>query len=89
MTSNAQTGSGGGMIAKIAVLVLLALTLFLYLRIIWQDNDDLARTATSQASVRVVESGAQSPTPNDGLRDLPEDQMRQIIEVFAPELREN
>lgn len=80
MTEASSKPSGSGFFSKLLVLALLALAIWLYLRIVLIDGDRTYVQAPAQASVRVVE--ADSPP----LRALPEEQMALVRRVFAPEL---
>jgi len=91
MTTAKQGASGGGMLSKLAIVLLLAVTIGLYLRIVMVEGPATqSRAAAPQASVQVTEGYAASPQANAAvLQDLPEDQMQLIIQVFAPELQQN
>ncbi len=90
MTTAKQGASGGGMLSKLVVVLLLAVTIGLYLRIVMVEGPATQGQAAPQASVQVTEGYATSPQANAVvLQDLPEDQMQLIIQVFAPELQQN
>ena len=91
MTTATQQTSGSAWFSKLVVVLLLALAIGLYLRIVMvEDTGTVSHAAAPQASMRVVEG----KTPAAGAaevsepRDLPEDQMALIRRVFAPELKD-
>ncbi|MDJ0738983.1 MAG: hypothetical protein QNJ91_04660 [Gammaproteobacteria bacterium] len=85
MTDN-QATPGGGLYSKVVVVVLLALAIGLYLRIVMVEAESPPTPPADQASVRVIEGDeplpALTPAP---LRDLPADQMALIEKVFTGE----
>jgi len=75
------------MFSKLVILVLLAATLGLYLKIVMVDEPSPTMAALPQASVQVVESqgpGA-ADTTSAGETSV-DDQMQLIKQVFAPEI---
>ena len=75
------------MFSKLVIVVLLAVTLGLYLKIVILDAQQAQLEPIPQASVQVVEgASAVAPTP---AKALPDDQMQLIKQVFAPELLNN
>jgi hypothetical protein len=91
MTTTRQ-GASGGWFSKLVVVLLLALAVGLYLRIVMVDGG--MQQASAPASVRVVEGEAASgPSAADEASDegseleaLPAEQMELVRRVFAPEL---
>lgn len=89
MTTATQQTSGSAWFSKLVVVLLLALAVGLYLRIIMVEEKGAVSHAAPQASMQVVEGKAQpvSPAPV-APKDLPEDQMALIKRVFAPEIKD-
>jgi len=79
------------MFSKLVIVVLLAVTLGLYLKIVILDEPRLQAEPIPQASVQVVEgaAGTAAPTPAPPTKALPDEQMQLIKQVFAPELLNN
>lgn len=80
--------NAGGIISTLIVVLLLAVTVWLYLQIVMVDSNATVASegddSTPQASVQVLEgdepqTSATTPAP------LPEDQMAVIKQLFAPE----
>ena len=89
MTATQQTTSGEGWFSKLVVVLLLAVAIGLYLRIVMVDDKGGNGESAPRASVRVVESGAPLTSSTDAVeqpQELPEDQMALIKRTFAPEL---
>jgi hypothetical protein len=89
MTATEQTKSGGDWLSKLVVVLLLALTVGLYLRIVMVDEPRHTDAAAPQASVRVIDGAvpaASTPAAVTRAQDLPQDQINLIKRVFAPEL---
>lgn len=95
MTTTRQGGSGGWF-SKLAVMLLLALAIGLYLQIVMVDGGVGETGPGSPASIAVVE-GAAAPAPSAAgeaadeggeLEALPAEQMELVRRVFAPELAE-
>lgn len=84
-----QKSSGGGLVSTLVVMLLLAVAIGLYLRVVMVESGQHADVPVQQASVRVVE-GDEPVLPSDAqlLRELPADQMVLIKQVFAPEMAE-
>lgn len=79
--------SGSGFVSNLVVLLLLAVAVGLYLRIVVIEGDRQYREAVPQASIQIVEAHeAPAGEPNRILVPLPDDQMMLIKQVFAPEL---
>jgi hypothetical protein len=75
------------MFSKLVIVVLLAVTLGLYLKIVILDEPQLQAEPIPQASVQVVEgAGSVAPPSAAAAKALPADQMQLIKQVFAPEL---
>ena len=76
------------MFSKLLIIVLLAATIGLYLKIVMIDDPATVVGKPPQASVQVVEVPAPAATSASPAapKALPEDQMQLIREVFAPEL---
>ena len=74
------------MFSKLVIVVLLALTIGLYLKIVVIDAGQEQLVSAPQASIQVVEveTAAEPVTPVS--KDVSEDQMLLIKQVFAPEL---
>jgi hypothetical protein len=88
MTAVMGTASGGALFSNLVITLLLALTVGLYLQIVMVEHDANEGAPVPTASVRIVEqtaADALQPT-EQGLVPLPEDQLRLIKQVFAPEL---
>ena len=81
--SETQTASGGGFFSKLIVLLLLALAIWLYLRIVLVEGTPVNHAPLQQVSVPVVEGSEPAPQAMP-MRDLPADQMALIMQVFAP-----
>lgn len=77
--ANTSKAAGSGWFSRLVLLALLGLTVGLYLRIVMPH----AGQAAVPASLRVVES---APAPASSLQPLPEDQMKLVRDLFAPEL---
>ena len=79
------------MFSKLVIVVLLAVTLGLYLKIVILDEPQVqAEPIPPQASVQVVEgAGTAAPPSTAAAKALPDDQMQLIKQVFAPELLNN
>lgn len=85
-----QGSAGGGLFSKLVVVLLLALAIGLYLRIVMVEGQRLGSKPAPQASMQVLEGkSSSSGVPSNGpvLRELPQDQMDLIRQVFAPELQ--
>ena len=88
MTTEQQISSGGGLLSKLVIVVLLAATIGLYLKIVMLEDQPQTVQRVPQASVQVVEDQVSSvPASAAPLKDLPDDQISLIKQVFAPELR--
>ena len=75
------------MFSKLVIVVLLAVTVGLYLKIVILDEQQAQVEPLPQASVQIVEdSGPGAPASATAVKALPEDQMELIKQVFAPEL---
>ena len=86
MTAAQQSASGAGLFSKLVVVLLLALAVGLYLKIVMMDDVTHDQSAPL-ASVQVLEGEETAASPEPAApRDLPEDQMELIKRVFAPEL---
>lgn len=83
MTTTAQESNGGGWLSKLVVVLLLALAIGLYLRIVMVEGSARHSAPAQQASVRVIE-GNESAVVEPLMRELPADQMEVIMQVFAP-----
>jgi len=94
MTTTQQNASGGGLFSKLVVVLLLALAIGLYLRIVMVEAEAPVQAVSSQVSVPVVEETPATPvTPapavaDNDLKPLPDAQMDTVRRVFAPELAE-
>jgi hypothetical protein len=78
------------MFSKLVIVVLLAVTLGLYLKIVVLDEQQAQVEPIPQASVQVVEGASTGAlTPAAAAKALPDDQMQLIKQVFAPELLNN
>jgi hypothetical protein len=78
------------MFSKLVIVVLLAVTLGLYLKIVILDEPQVQAESIPQASVQVVEgAGTGAPPSTAAAKALPDDQMQLIKQVFAPELLNN
>lgn len=78
------------MFSKLVILVLLAVTLGLYLKIVMLDEPASVAAKPPQASVQVVEVPDTGTTDAPAaLKTVPDDQMQLIRQVFAPELNKN
>ena len=90
MTTAEQGAFGGSLASKLVVVLLLALSVGLYLRIVMVGGEQQADAPRPQASVRIVEGGTPAQSADsDALKELPADQMQLIKQVFAPELMAN
>lgn len=75
------------MFSKLVIVVLLAVTVGLYLKIVVMDAGQTQVVSAPQASLQVVEVEATATTPGaSASKGMPEDQMLVIKQVFAPEL---
>jgi hypothetical protein len=88
MTAVTGRASGGAFLSNLVIVLLLAVAVGLYLQIVMVEHgaDDGAPVPT--ASVRVVEQAAGDTVPSAAppLQPLPDEQVRLIKQVFAPEL---
>jgi len=90
MTTAQQNASGGGLFSKLVIVILLAATIGLYLMIVVVDDQGGYQGAAPQASIQVVEDQVPAGAPvAHAPRDLPDEQMQLIKQVFAPELLKN
>lgn len=90
MTTAQQNASGGGLFSKLVIVILLAATIGLYLMIVMVDDPGSYQGAAPQASIQVVEDPVPVGAPvGQAPRDLPDEQMQLIKQVFAPELIKN
>ncbi|MCB1790578.1 MAG: hypothetical protein KDJ24_09805 [Gammaproteobacteria bacterium] len=82
-----KTSGGSGLFSKLVVVVLLALAVGLYLKIVMIEGKAHYSAPAQQASLRVVEGNEKvASTPvQQALRDLPPEQMALIRQVFATE----
>jgi hypothetical protein len=81
--------SGGAFFSNLVIVLLLALAVGLYLQIVMVEHGAGDTAPVPMASVRIVEQTA-GDTPQSAataLKPLPEEQLRLIKQVFAPELR--
>lgn len=86
MASTNDKGSGSGIFSKLVVLLLLAVAIGLYLRIVMVEGKSHYKAPATQASVRVIEGDEPEPEPaSQPMRDLPADQMGLIERTFATE----
>lgn len=88
MTSAETKRAGNGLLSKLFLVILLALAIGLYLQVVTVDTGRHGGETAPRASLQVLEGdepGIFRPAAQ-GLVDLPPDQMRLIIEVFAPEM---
>ena len=74
------------MFSKLVIVVLLAVTIGLYLKIVVMDAGQTQLVSTPQASLQVVEVEATATPGASASKASPEDQMLVIKQVFAPEL---
>lgn len=90
MTTTHPDTAGSGWISKLLVVLLLATAIGLYLQIVMVDHRATEDGPPRQASVRVIEAGPSEPgaaaPAGSGVKELPEDQMDLIRQVFAPEM---
>lgn len=87
MTTAKQGASGGGMVSKLVIVLLLAVTIGFYMKLVMVDGQRDYAEQVPQASVQVVEGEAANElATTTAVQDLPEDQMQLIRQVFAPEL---
>ena len=77
--ANNSKAAGSGWFSRLVLLALLGLSVGLYLRIVMPP----AGQGPATASLQVIES---APARDPALQPLPEDQMRLVRELFAPEL---
>ncbi|MCB1775709.1 MAG: hypothetical protein KDI88_19005 [Gammaproteobacteria bacterium] len=84
MTAVIDRASGGAIFANLVIVLLLAVAVGLYLQLVMVQPGATDTTPVAAASVRVVEQAIDSG--GQGLVPLPEDQVRLIKQVFAPEL---
>lgn len=78
------------MISKLVIGLLLAVTIGLYLRVVMLEGAPAQSRSAPQASVQVIEGNSVgAPVTAAVLQDLPDDQMKLIIQVFGPELQQN
>ena len=77
--ANKPKAAGSGWFSRLVLLALFGLSVGLYLRIVMPP----AGHEAAPASVRVIES---APAPAAALQPLPEDQVKLVRELFAPEL---
>ena len=98
MSDTTSSTSGGGFFSKLIVVLLLAVAVGLYLRIVMVDSGTTSAQPAPQASVQVVEgspadsataSGTEQASASTDVQPLPDDQMKLIKQVFAPELLNN
>ena len=80
--TTATTSNGSGWFSKLVVILLLALAIGLYLRIVMVEGSPQYSAPAQQASVRVVE-GNESSLAQRPMRELPAAQMRLIMQTFA------
>ena len=74
------------MFSKLVIVVLLAVTLGLYLKIVVIDAGQEQLVSAPQASIQVVEVETAAEPVAPVSKDVSEDQMLLIKQVFAPEL---
>ena len=74
------------MFSRLVIVVLLAVTVGLYLKIVVMDAGQAQVVSAPQASIQVVEVEAAATPGASASKALPEDQMLVIKQVFAPEL---
>ena len=74
------------MFSRLVIVVLLAVTVGLYLKIVVMDAGQAQVVSAPQASIQVVEVEATATPGESASKALPEDQMLVIKQVFAPEL---
>ena len=75
------------MFSKLVIVLLLAVTIGLYLKIVMVEGQHRSNEPMPQASVQVVEDAVPSTaTTAEVPKAPPEDQMTMIKQVFAPEL---
>lgn len=88
MTTAKQGSSGGGLFSKLVVVLLLAIAIGLYLRIVMVEGSRQVSERPPQVSMQVLEGKAApaAAPPAQQIQDLPQDQMDLIKRVFAPEL---
>ena len=87
MTASGKQQTGNGMLSKLVIIALLAITIGLYLQIIMIDSERHAeKQPAPQASVRIVEGNDPVEPTQQTLKTLPDDQQTLIMQVFAPEL---
>ena len=84
MGSANEKASGSGLFSKLVVLLLLAVAIGLYLRIVMVEGKSHYEAPPMQASVRVIEGNEPAPViGSQPLRDLPADQMTLIERTFS------
>jgi uncharacterized protein (UPF0333 family) len=74
------------MFSKLVIVVLLAVTIGLYLKIVVMDAGQTQAVSAPQASIQVVEVETAAAPVASTSKAAPEDQMLLIKQVFAPEL---
>ena len=74
------------MFSRLVIVVLLAVTIGLYLKIVVMDVGQAQPVSAPQASIQVVEVETAAPPAAPASKAVPEDQMLLIKQVFAPEL---
>ena len=74
------------MFSRLVIVLLLAVTLGLYLKIVMFDARQAPVEALPQASIQVVEEQATAQTAAAGAQAVPEAEMVLIKQVFAPEM---
>ena len=74
------------MFSKLVIIVLLAVTLGLYLKIVVIDPGQAQVASVPQASIQVVEVETAATPAASASKAVPEHQMLLIKQVFAPEM---
>jgi len=74
------------MFSRLVIVVLLAVTLGLYLKIVVMDAGQAQDASVPRASIQVVEVETAATPAVQAPQAAPEDQMLLIKQVFAPEL---
>ena len=74
------------MFSRLVIVVLLAVTIGLYLKIVMMDAGQAQLVSAPQASIQVVEVETAATPAAPASKAVPEDQMLLIKQVFAPEL---
>lgn len=77
------------MFSRLVIVVLLAVTVGLYLKIVVMDAGQAQVASAPQASIQVVEVETAATPAAPASKVAPEDQMLLIKQVFAPELLGN